>query len=204
MAYLLDLTGYGWIDLRYIKSTSYRCGYCNMLVSSDRGYPLAKFPDGTGEQVGGNYICPNCNRTTFITPYNCQIPPPVMGNQVDHLPQDLELLYEEARRCTGQECYTGAVLLCRKIMMHIAVDCGAKAGLSFMKYVDYLADNSYVPPGSKAWVDHIRRKGNEANHEIVIMQKDDAENLVSFVEMLLRIVHEFPNRVPGRDQSQKQ
>ena len=94
-------------------------------------------------------------------------------------------------------CFTAAILICRKMLMHIAVDRGAKEGLNFFAYVDYLAKNGYVPPGGKGWVDHIRKKGNEANHEIVIMQKDDAEDLLSFIEMLLRIVHEFPSRVPG-------
>ena len=76
--------------------------------------------------------------------------------------------------------------------MHIAVAKGAKAGESFMSYVEYLSANHYVPPDAKDWVDHIRRKGNEANHEIVIMSKADAEELISFCEMLLRLIYEFP------------
>jgi len=59
----------------------------------------------------------------------------------------------------------------------------------------YLADNNYVPPDGKGWVDHIRKKGNEANHEIVIMSKEEAFELLSFVEMLLKIVYEFPARI---------
>jgi hypothetical protein len=45
-------------------------------------------------------------------------------------------------------------------------------------------------------VDHIRRKGNEATHEIALMSQQDAEELVGFSEMLLKFVYEFPNRVP--------
>jgi hypothetical protein len=58
------------------------------------------------------------------------------------------------------------------------------------------ADIGYVPPNGKAWVDHIRKKGNEANHEIVLMKKEDSQELISFVEMLLKFIYEFPNRVP--------
>ena len=52
------------------------------------------------------------------------------------------------------------------------------------------------PPNGKGWVDHIRKKGNEAAHEIVLMTKADADELIVFSEMLLKFVYEFPNRVP--------
>jgi len=76
--------------------------------------------------------------------------------------------------------------------MHIAVAKGAKAGDSFVSYVEYLASHNYVPPDAREWVDHIRTKGNEANHEIVIMKKGDAEDLLAFSEMLLKLIFEFP------------
>lgn len=76
--------------------------------------------------------------------------------------------------------------------MHIAVSKGATPGETFIKYVEFLSNNNYVPPGAKDWVDHIRKKGNEANHEIVIMGKEDAEELLAFSEMLLKIIYEFP------------
>ena len=80
--------------------------------------------------------------------------------------------------------------------MNIAVNEGADPGLSFFKYVDYLATQGYVPPNGRGWVDHIRRKGNEATHEIALMSRDDAEELITFVEMLLKFIYEFPARVP--------
>jgi hypothetical protein len=56
--------------------------------------------------------------------------------------------------------------------------------------------NGYVPPNGKGWVDHIRKKGNEATHEILLMSKTDAEELITFVEMLLKFIYEFPSRIP--------
>jgi hypothetical protein len=79
--------------------------------------------------------------------------------------------------------------------MHIAVAKGAKVGESFTGYVDFLATNNYVPPDAKDWVDHIRKKGNEANHEIVIVKREDAEELLEFVEMLLTVIYVFPAAV---------
>ena len=76
--------------------------------------------------------------------------------------------------------------------MHIAVAKGATPGGTFASYVDYLVSNHFTPPDAKDWVDHIRTQGNEATHEITIMKKEDAEELVSFLEMLLKFLYEFP------------
>jgi hypothetical protein len=93
------------------------------------------------------------------------------------------------------KAFTAAVLACRKLLMHIAVDKGASEGKPFIEYVEYLSNKGYVPPNGKVWVDHIRGKGNEANHEIKIMTKEDALDLVTFIEMLLKFIYEFPSRI---------
>jgi hypothetical protein len=35
-----------------------------------------------------------------------------------------------------------------------------------------------------------------SNHEIDLKSSEDAEELISFVEMLLKFIYEFPARVP--------
>ena len=80
--------------------------------------------------------------------------------------------------------------------MNIAVAQGAKQGESFIAYVEYLANSGFVPPNGRGWVDHIRSKGNEANHEIRLMSQPEAEELISFLEMLLKFIYEFPSKVP--------
>jgi hypothetical protein len=91
--------------------------------------------------------------------------------------------------------FTSAVLTCRKLLMHIAVEKGAPTGQNFLEYVEYLSQKGYVPPDGKGWVDYIRKKGNEANHEIKIMSPTDAEDLITFSEMLLKFIYEFPAKV---------
>ncbi len=39
-------------------------------------------------------------------------------------------------------------------------------------------------------------KGNEATHEITLMEEKDATELLTFTEMLLKIIYEFPNMIP--------
>ncbi len=185
-----------WRVLQDLPNGAFVCGYCNTSVSSVKGYKLGAQSDGSGLQIGAIYICPNCGGPVFFTPNNHYMPAPLLGNSVQHVPNDLNELYEEARRCTGESCYTAAVLLCRKMLMNIAVEQGASDGLRFIEYVNYLSDEGFTPPNGKHWVDHIRKKGNEATHEIALMNENDARELLIFVEMLLRFIYEFPNMIP--------
>ena len=90
-------------------------------------------------------------------------------------------------------------MLCRKLLMHTAVEKGANEGQSFQQYVKWLVDERYAPRGAEDWLDYIRGRGNEANHEIVVMGKKDAEGVLRFTEALLRGVYELPKLVPSAD-----
>ncbi len=190
-----DPEQFGWRAKQQRSAYSFTCGYCGNKVSSEKGYVIGQRGDGSGDVAGGIYICPNCQGPTFITLKNQRIPDEPFGNEVLNVPEDMSLIYEEARKSASTNCYTAAVLLCRKILMHIAVKEGADEGKNFLHYVNYLADQGYVPPNGRDWVDHIRKKGNEANHEIVIMGREDARDLLIFVEMLLKFIYEFPGMI---------
>jgi hypothetical protein len=139
------------------------------------------------------YICHHCGAPTFFNNDHTQTPGPRFGNAVQDIPdQSVKLIYEEARGATSAGSYTAAVLCLRKLLMHVAVDKGAKQKKSFQFYVDFLSKNHFVPTDAKGWVDHIRDKGNEANHKIVISPKEDAEELIEFSEMLLKFIYQFP------------
>lgn len=182
-----------WQNPQSIGSRQFRCGYCGYNVANDKGY----FSTGNLRKNRYVYICPNCDHATFFDENDQQYPGVAPGNEVDHLPDALASLYREARNCSSVSAFTASVLTSRKMLMNIAVEQGAKEGLKFIEYVEYLASNGFIPPNGKAWVDHIRRKGNEATHEIALMTQADAEELVAFVEMLLKFIYEFPARVPG-------
>ncbi len=83
--------------------------------------------------------------------------------------------------------------------MNLAVGLKAESGLNFVKYVEYLSEHGFVPPGGKHWVDHIRKKGNEATHEIALMGSVESNELILFIEMLLRFIYEFPASIPPPD-----
>lgn len=190
------LTG-GWFKTQTLPNRVFVCGYCDRGVASIRGYALMKDGDHGGPTIGALYICPNCLRPTLISPNGEQTPMQALGEAIEHVPDELDALYEEARACTSHGSNTAAVMCCRKVLMHIAVDKGAQAGLHFAEYVDYLANHHYIPPNGKHWVDHIRLKGNEANHEIQLMVTADAKDLLLFTGMLLRFIYDFPSRIPS-------
>ncbi|MEN8108028.1 MAG: DUF4145 domain-containing protein [Pseudomonadota bacterium] len=185
-----------YAGLQKIIPASFKCGYCNNEVSSDSGYKIGIGNNGQSTQRAGIYICPSCLGPTFRDLRGIFYPQPTAGNDVDGLPDDISGLYSEARACCGVGSYTSAVLSCRKILMHVAVDLGADENKSFIYYVNWMLDNHHIPPKSGKWVDHIREKGNEANHDIVIMDRDEAERLVRFIEMLLKVNYEFPGLIP--------
>jgi len=180
-----------WENEHALPSRGYTCGYCGVPLASEKGWHGKSINNAS---IKTNiYVCHHCQRPSFFDYDGSQCPGVVFGNSVQDIPDEsIRELYEEARRATGSSCYTCAVLACRKLLMHIAVSRGAPAGQSFVKYVEYLAENHYVPPDAKDWVDHIRKRSNEANHDIIIMTENDAKELLSFIEMLLKIIFEFP------------
>lgn len=183
-----------WHGEMQLGARKYVCGYCGLTVGPDRGIFTEKAPDGRQRFV---YFCSSCGRPTFFDPDGQQFPGARFGDSVAHLPKDVEMLYEEARSCMSSQSYTPAVLACRKILMNVSVGLGAKQGEPFVAYVQFLADNGYVPPKGKHWVDHIRKKSNEANHEIALMTRTDAEQLITFSEMMLKFIFELPAVVPA-------
>jgi hypothetical protein len=183
---------YQWENTAETEHVSYKCGYCDSNVAPSEGYYSLYNPPSSYKAF--IYICPNCNQPTFVGMDLRQMPQPLLGSPISRIQnQDVELLYQEARACTSFGAYTASVMICRKILMNLAVQEGASEGESFVSYVNYLFDNGFVPPKGKGWVDSIRKRGNSANHEIKLMNEKDATLMLHFVEGLLRFNFELPN-----------
>src|SRR5215207_9939392 len=122
----------GWYKPQTLASKSFVCGFCGNLVASSLGY--------RNETAKSFFIriCSHCGKPTFFDG-DRPLPGVAPGNSVTHLPVDVEALYTEARNCVAASCYTAAVLICRKLLMNIAVAQGGTAGETFVKYVEYLA-----------------------------------------------------------------
>ncbi len=189
----------GWERVTDITARDWTCGYCGNVVGGNSGYRRAAYSDSPEFDNSKIYICPRCERpTAFIVSGNGrvdQVPGPMEGAVIQGLPETVSALYDEIRKCVQAGAYTSAVLSSRKMLMHIAVDNGAKEGLSFAQYVGWLNDAHYIPPNGATWVDEVRKRSNEQNHEIALATREDATQLLDFIEMLLRFAYEFPARV---------
>ena len=187
-----------WNETRMI-SRSFTCGYCGAYVSSEKGMSLLE--PGSGYNTNyyqknniGVYICNNCCMPTFIYK-DIQVPGNRYGSPVKGVPEKVNNVYEEARSCYAVNAYTGTVLLCRKLLMHVAVDLGADENLRFIEYINFLNEHHYVSVKSNEWIDQIRKYGNEATHEIEVSSKQDAQLILKFCEMLLKMNYEYPSIV---------
>ena len=177
----------------------FQCGHCDTASSPIRVWNAAVHQlDSRGNPSSGQIdtavilVCANCRRPTFLSPReDICLPGPKHGAKLSKLPVQIEKLYEEARSCSAVGAYTAAVMAARKILMNLAVIEGADEGQTFKAYVDYLEAKGFVPPKGRMWVDRIRIKGNEANHEIRVMDSQDCADTMKLTEMLLRFNFEL-------------
>src|SRR5438477_11128420 len=113
-------SGKSWNQVQPVSAAEWTCGYCGKLVASDRGWSLAR--------SSGAYlyirICSYCVGPTFFLDRGEYSPAPSPGRAVDHVPADLAALHSEARATAGAGAPTAAVMACRTILMHIAVQEG--------------------------------------------------------------------------------
>lgn len=190
-----------WVNINNLKSKSFVCGHCGENISSERGF----YTTGHGSPSLSDarefiYICHNCNKPTFIDELENKTPGSLYGKMFEvEIPNLINNLYEEAKRCYSVNAFTAVGLCCRKLLMHIAVECGALKGLRFIEYVNYLDDENYIPKNSKKWVDIIRQKGNEVNHEILILSEKDAKQLIMFSEIIINLIYENELLLSGEE-----
>jgi hypothetical protein len=110
----------------------------------------------------------------------------------ENWPADLERLYTEAAACFTASAFTATTMIARKILMVCACNEGAAEGLQFVKYVDYIVDNVLPLPKAKTAIDAIRTIGNDANHSVAFVARDDAIRAMSIVTYLLNSVYSLP------------
>jgi hypothetical protein len=138
-------------------------------------------------------ICNACNvGTTFFEDF--QLPKPLRGETINSDGKDKALdlivkLYGEARKALSQDCPSCAVLMFRKLLMHIAVQQGAKPRLRFVDYVDHLKSESVIGKPLFPLLDRIKDAGNEENHEIKRATTEEAEDLLNAVTHLIKSIY---------------
>ena len=172
----------------------YTCGHCERSVG---GLVIA----GIGERQILWLLCPSCGRGS-VQHNNTILPPLLSVPQVGGLPSGICQVYDEARKSFAVEAYTGCELLCRKILMSVAVDRGDADGKSFEHYVDYLKDNGHITASLKDMADIIRRNGNQSTHKIGQPDPERAEHTLKFTAQVLRSIYEIESQFSKYQDSQ--
>lgn len=109
--------------------------------------------------------------------------------------------WTEALDCLSVGANTAAVMMCRKLLFHIAVahelpekDASNRAP-TFAKALRHLEDEGVITKLMRPWVDKIKDVGNEANHEIPSTTTDEAMDVAQFTRQLIMLAYELPAMV---------
>lgn len=181
-----------WKDAENKKTFNYICGYCGSDIASQLGYSFV--PSSSGEERLHEYIriCHKCSKPTYISKEGEVVPSAIYGKNIKHLPDEIEVIYNEARKCFSINAFTSVIMCCRKLIMHIACENGAKEDLPFGKYVQHLKDEGYVAKPIHNLAEAILKYGNIANHKLELYDEDAATNIMLFTETILRTIYELP------------
>lgn len=167
---------------------TYLCGHCGAKAA---GLVIAEYKSLNPFFTDTKWLsCPSCGKGSVLN-NAVQSPGAKFGTNLQGLPPEVASAYEEARRCVQCEAYTASELICRKILMHAAVDKGANEGESFVEYLDFLQREGYTTPPMRPWIDLIRRHGNMATHRLEETSPERAKATVTLTSELLRLVYEM-------------
>lgn len=185
-----------WGNAGDMGSARYVCGHCGAEVGPSKGF----FKDApAGHRKAFVYICPTCNRPTYIIDDGTeQTPGPLVGRSIANITDpDVENLYAEARKCLASGAPSAAVMVSRKLLMHMAVQQGAKGNQGFTYYAQYLIDQGIVGKTFVDLVKHIKDEGNSENHELDISTVAEASIVLRLVEFVLASIYEIPGMLPA-------
>ena len=166
-------------------SYSYVCAHCKRQVN---GLVVADYAPGSHDNKW--LLCTHCGKGSVYTEGRVY-PNSPFGPEIEGLPKLISQAYQQARDCISVYSYTACELICRKILMHVAVDKGAKENQSFAEYINQLESFGYVTPPMKVWVDLIRQHGNQATHILEEPVRERAESTLMFTAELLRLIYEM-------------
>lgn len=138
--------------------------------------------------------CPACGDGAVVTMSGTAYPAAPAGGPVDHLPADVAQAWREARTAHAVAAYTASEIMCRKILMHMAVDAaGSIPGDTFKNYIEHLDKAGYIHPGLRPSVEKIKDRGNAANHELPPSTEADSLATLKITEHMLKGIYEIPS-----------
>lgn len=167
------------------------CGHC--------GRPVAATVVQRGDSVRGAHpkiawlLCPSCENGSVMAAEGAVWPAALAGGSVANLPEDVAQAWREARTTHGVAAHTASEMMCRKILMHLAVDvAGSKAGGTFKQFIEDLEKAGHIGPALRPSVEKVKDRGNAANHDLPASTEQDSLVTLTITEHLLRGIYEIP------------
>lgn len=183
---------------------SWRCFHCNRQVSNKgSGRRLIGTAEGNrGHHVAWLVNCSYCNMPCLLDPKNRPLFESTDIQPVPNVPEDVDKVFREALSALSVSLFSSAVLLSRKLIMHLAFELGKDhfdaltqknrgRTPNFVEYVGWLRDNHYIPPAGGPWVNEVVERGNDENHQLITATRDEATRIVKITRLLLAFNYEF-------------
>lgn len=195
------------------------CGTCGKEVSLTKLRVSTNFQYGQDFPVDDFevFICPRCNSGSVLNlklqyrqgrrreeiemlqrsaVNNADMytlsPGPLPMPRLKNLPDDIEAAWDEVLNAGRASAWTAAELMCRKILMHIAVDqFDMDEGLNFTAYVKKLDEERFFPRMMMPVIDGIRERGNRATHDLASTPKEQAIKTLDVTHYVLRTIYEM-------------
>lgn len=142
-------------------------------------------------------VCASCAKPYLLIGETVFPPVPTLPTP-GHLPPEIAPAWAEVASCLGVGAFTASAIMCRKILLHVAVSEGLEPEdekgwtPNFEKAVDHLASVGVITAAMTPWVTKVRTSGNTAAHKLPATSKDEAQTLAEFTRQLLVLHYEMP------------
>lgn len=161
-------------------------------------FVIAQTEPNTPHNRVGWARCVNCYRGVVLNQLLGMSPSPLPLGVPLGLEDETAVTWKEARICLGAGAHTASVMMCRKLLMHMAVTEGLPKKDSndrapnFFQCIEHLQIEGVITKRNRAWADRIKDIGNEANHDLASIDEQQASTVAKFTFQLLREVYELP------------
>lgn len=189
---------YGTTDPRAWASE--QCPHCGarhlLVVTRSVVWPQGQTSPSLDEEGPRWFLCPACRKASVWQDGRVQ-PGSRPLRTPGGLPADDAAVWEEIRSCLGIGAYTATVMLCRKLLLHVAVEKGLpkkdarNRAPGYMEAVKHLQQVGVITAGMRSWIDSIKDIGNEANHEVAPTSGEQARSVATCTEQLLILAYEM-------------
>lgn len=114
-----------------------------------------------------------------------QLPPSV--------PRGIRTDFAEAQRCMRARSYNASAIMARRVVENIRKEQGYKKGKLFVA-LKSMKDDGVIDARLYEWADTAREVGNEGAHDTTSVSREDAKEVLLFVEALVDYLYVFRKR----------